>query len=290
MLRHGSGGRPRRREPARTLRIVASKIVMHEEIADAVLDKVKHFTIGFALAGDTPAAKGSGVLIKHGQLHGILTCAHVDKCLRELKRPVGLVRLNRGLTQQSGILDMDGINSYVAGAEPWANGDEDIAFIHLPPHFVGNITKDCVFIDAEQNFAKPQPGDYSALIQVHSAFGLVEQFTGATTRQSGRATTLLKGSLTSGVLRDFGALTVTLECFEENIPDLPNSFGGTSGGGLWRVYVRRQQDGSYEAVHHRLIGIASREDQGSPPRITCQGMGRIEMILNNVGRSMSENS
>jgi hypothetical protein len=26
-----------------------------EKIADAVLDRVKHFTIGFALAGDTPA-------------------------------------------------------------------------------------------------------------------------------------------------------------------------------------------------------------------------------------------
>jgi three-Cys-motif partner protein len=40
-----------------------------EKIADAVLDKVKHFTIGFARAGETPAAKGSGVLIKHGEQH-----------------------------------------------------------------------------------------------------------------------------------------------------------------------------------------------------------------------------
>jgi hypothetical protein len=31
---------------------------------------------------------------------------------------------------------------------------------------------------------------------------------------------LLKGVLTSGVLRDLDALTVTLECFEENLPDL----------------------------------------------------------------------
>jgi len=74
---------------------------MSEDVADAVLDKVKHFSIGFGRAGDTPAAKGTGALIKHGELHGILTCAHVDKLLRELKQPVGLVRLNRGLAQQS---------------------------------------------------------------------------------------------------------------------------------------------------------------------------------------------
>jgi len=34
---------------------------MPKEVADAVLDKVKQFTIGFGRAGDDPAAKGSGV-------------------------------------------------------------------------------------------------------------------------------------------------------------------------------------------------------------------------------------
>jgi hypothetical protein len=263
---------------------------MPKDVADAVLDKVKHFTIGFGRAGDTPAAKGSGVLIKQGELHGILTCAHVDKYLRELKQPVGLVRLNRGLAQQSGTLNMDEVLSYAAGDEPWTKGGEDIAFIHLPQHLVGNIEKDCVFLDAEKNFTKPEPNDHSSLIQAHSVFGLVEQFTGATTRQNGRATTLLKGVLTSGVLRDLDALTATLECFEENRPDLPDSFGGTSGGGLWRVYVRKRDDRSFEAVHHRLIGIASREDKGTPPRITCQGIGRIEMMLEGARLSMSEKS
>jgi hypothetical protein len=255
--------------------IMPEEIADREIIADVVLDKVKHFTIGFALAGDTPAVKGSGVLIKHGDRHGILTCTHVDTYLRELKRPVGLVRLNRGLAQQAATLDMDEVFSYSAGEDPWEG--EDIAFIHLPPHLVGNM--DCAFLDADKNFTKPQPDDYRSLIQVHSAFGLVEEFTGATTRQSGRATTFLKGVLTSGALRQFDKFTATLECFKENLSDLPASFGGTSGGGLWRVYVRKRDDGSFEAVHHRLIGIASREELGSPPRITCQGMGRIEAML-----------
>lgn len=263
---------------------------MPEEISDAVLDKVKHFTIGFGRAGDTPAAKGSGVLIKQGELHGILTCAHVDKYLRKLKQPVGLVRLNRGLAQQSGTLNMDEVFTYAAGEEPWTKGDDDIAFIHLPPHLVRNLAKDCVFLDVEKNFAKPEPDDHSSLIQVHSVFGLLEQFTGATTRQNGRATTLLKGVLTSGVLRNLHALAATLECFKENLPDLPDSFGGTSGGGLWRVYVRRGRDARFEAVHHRLVGIASSEDKGVPPQITCQGIGRIEMMLEGVRRSMSEKS
>jgi hypothetical protein len=54
-----------------------------------------------------PAAKGTGVLINHGELQGILTCAHVDKRLRDLKQPVGLVRLNRGLAQQFGTVNTE---------------------------------------------------------------------------------------------------------------------------------------------------------------------------------------
>ena len=216
-----------------------------------------------------------------------LTCAHVDKYLRELKQPVGLVRLNRGLAQQFGTLNMDEVFSYAAGEEPWTKGDDDISFVHLPPNLVGNIAKDCIFLDAKNNFSKPEPDDRSSLIQAHAVFELVEEFTGATTRQDGMATTLLRGVLTPGVLRDFEALTATLECFKENLPDLPDSFGGTSGGGLWRVYVRKRDDGSFEAGHHRLIGIASQEDKGSPPRITCQGMGRVEAMLEGVRRSLS---
>ena len=257
-----------------------------DDVADATLDKVKHFTIGFARAGEEPAAKGSGVLIRSGEVTGILTCAHVDKLLRKSKQPIGLVRLNRRLTEQFGTLNMDEVNTYAAGEEPWPEGGEDIAFIHLPPHFVGNIEKNCAFLGAERNFTKPEPDDASSLIQVHSVFGLVEKFTVETARQAGRATALLRGVLTSGVLRDLNSFNATLECFAENLPDLPDSFGGTSGGGLWRVYVRQLEDGSFQAVHHRLIGIASSEDKGTPPRITCQGMGRIESMLEGVRRSM----
>lgn len=103
------------------------------------------------------------------------------------------------------------------------------------------------------------------------------------------ATTFLKGVLTPGTLRDVNQQSATLEPFPENISDLPRSFGGTSGGGLWRVYVRRHGDDKYEAVHHRLIGIASTEDrQNVPPRwIKCQGPGRIEMMLEGVRRRMN---
>jgi hypothetical protein len=71
------------------------------------------------------------------------------------------------------------------------------------------------------------------LIRTHSVFGLVEEFTGATTREKGMATTLLQGVLTPGALLDLSAVNPTLECFEDNLHVLPDSFGGTSGGGCF---------------------------------------------------------
>ncbi len=264
------------------------EILLSREIGDAVSDAViatvKDFTIGFGRAGEDPAAKGSGVLIEYKGLHGILTAAHVDEYLRRLKRPIGLVRLNRGLAQQSSVLDLEEVFSYVAGADPWPVGGDDISFIHIPPHLVGNIERSCSFLNADKNQAKDEPEPSTSLIQTHAVFGLVEYFTGATTRQGGVATTAMKGVLTPGCLTALDGSVITLECFAENIPDLPSSFGGTSGGGLWRVYVRKGQDGKYTAVHRRLIGIASREDS-TPPRIICQGPGRIGVILESARRT-----
>jgi hypothetical protein len=261
-----------------------------EALADAVLNRVKHFTVGFGKAGDTPAAKGSGVLIKHGDHHFIVTCAHVEEYLRKSKQPVGLVRFDRSPPAQNyGTLNMNEVVSHVAGEHPWTKGEIDIAFLYLPPHLVGNIAANGVFLNAETNTEKSNPVGYSPLIQAHSVFGLVEDFTGATTQQHGRATTMLKGVLTSGLLREFDGATATLECFEENLSDLPASFGGTSGGGLWRVLLHKRQDGSFEAIHHRLLGIASNEDtEAKPPRITCQGVGRLDAMLEDVLRGIGQ--
>jgi hypothetical protein len=267
------------------------EVLLSREIGDAVSEAmiadVRNFTIGFGRAGEKPAVKGTGVLVEYKGVHGILTAAHVDAYIRELKRPIGVVRLNQGLAQQASVLDVDEVYTYAAGQDPWPTGSDDIAFIHIPPHLVGNIERRCSFLNGEKNLAKDEPEPSTALIQTHAVFGMVEDFTGATTRQGGVATTAMKGVLTPGTLTTLDGATATLECFAENIPDLPSSFGGTSGGGLWRIYVRKGDDGKYTAVHRRLIGIASREEDGKPPRIICQGVGRVGAMLGSAYRTIT---
>jgi hypothetical protein len=271
--------------------LLMKEILLSKEIGDAVsnavIADVKNYTIGFGFAGEDPAAKGSGVLVEYKGVHGILTAAHVDAHLRKRKRPIGLVRLNRGVARQASVLDLEEVFSYAAGVDPWPVGSDDIAFIHIPPHLVGNIERSCSFLNADKNLTKDEPEPSTSLIQTHAVFGLVEDFTGPTTRQGGVATTAMKGVLTPGRLLTLDGAVTTLECFAENIPDLPRSFGGTSGGGLWRVYVRMGGDGKYTTAHRRLIGIASREESSNPPRIICQGVGRIGAMLDSTLRTIA---
>lgn len=259
---------------------------MPADPSEALLRTVMNYTIGFGRAGHTPSAMGSGVLVRFRDIYGILTCAHVDEYLRSLQQPVGRVRLNRGSVRQAGTLDLDSVFSYAAFADTWTAGQEDISFIHLPPHLLGDIQKHCSFLDWEQNFTKPGPADTTELIVVNSVFGLVEEFTGATTRQNGLATTVLRAVLTSGTIHESSPVSMTLECFRENIPDLPSSFGGNSGGGFWRAYMRKRGD-DFEIVHLRLVGLASNEVKVSPPHIVCQGIARIQATLEEAHRQIN---
>lgn len=108
-------------------------------------------------------------------------------------------------------------------------------------------------------------------------FGLVDEFSGEPVIGDGLVTTPMKGILTPGhvVRREQGAMT--LECMGYNVPNLPTSFGGTSGGGLWRMYLNDASDGAYEHVETRLCGVAT--FQRDAAHIVCQGIERIEQLL-----------
>jgi hypothetical protein len=243
-----------------------------------ILDHVRQFTVGFAKAGDRPNALGSGVLVRTGTLSGILTCAHVEELLRE-RRKIGWVDFNRGLSFQAETLDMETVPSILQGSSQWKVAEPDICFIHLPYHRAGSFAANCSFLNADANFERFREPDPSADV-IDAVFGLVEDFSGPTTREHGLVTSKVRGVLTPGRIVAKDDETTTLECLEQNIPDLPGRFGGTSGGGLWRVYLRTSQDGAPSIEECRLIGIASQDNLvARPPRIICQSPRRLANVL-----------
>jgi len=74
--------------------------------------------------------------------------------------------------------------------------------------------------------------------------------------------------------QDHGLLTV--EAMNDNLDKLPESFGGMSEGGLWRIYFVENEKES-RIISTTLCGVASW--QIDKTHIACQGWDRIEQGL-----------
>lgn len=71
-----------------------------------------------------------------------------------------------------------------------------------------------------------------------------------------------------------------LYIFKPSEPDrkkLPANFGGISGAGLWRVFLK-ENEGGYTVVGKWLIGVAN-WGKSSDMTITCQGFERLYQRL-----------
>jgi hypothetical protein len=250
---------------------------MTTDASDVLVPHVRLFTVGFVRRDPpAPAVLGSGVLLTVGQISGILTCAHVAEMYRN-RSEIGLLRFSRDNILQMLTLQLGDTHTvYVAEnlGDPYAF---DLAFTRLPAGLVATLNATSVFLNWELNMRKLTAGEPKYDRHVDAVFGLVDEFSGEPKRHGGLITTPMQGILTPGhvVARENGVMT--LECMDYNVPQLPESFGGTSGGGLWRLYLADESDGSYRALDTRLVGIAS--FQRDATHIMCQAIERIEECL-----------
>jgi hypothetical protein len=257
-------------------------LAMTTDASELLVPHARLFTVGF-IRRDPPAPSvlGSGVLLTVGQVNGILTCAHVAEAYRN-RSEIGLLRFSRDNIRQMQMLQLGDTHTvYVEeniGDLPWSNPHAfDLAFTQLPVDVVTTLNATSVFLNWDLNVRKLTAGEPQYDRHVDAVFGLVDEFSGEPQRGSGLVTTPMQGVLTPGHVVAWENDVMTLECMDYNVPQLPESFGGTSGGGLWRIYLADEPDGSYRALETRLVGIAS--FQRDATHIMCQAFQRIEQCL-----------
>jgi hypothetical protein len=108
-------------------------------------------------------------------------------------------------------------------------------------------------------------------------------------KQAGRVqTTQFEGLLNVGrVIGKSAANGFDLLRFEP-VPEagfeLPAAYHGTSGGGLWRLYTKCEDDGSRSLVQRRLVGVAFWETP-EERHVICHGQGSIYVRLIEAIRS-----
>ena len=131
--------------------------------------------------------------------------------------------------------------------------------MRLPEQDVATLNATCVFHNSDRNMKKFTCGEPSHRTHVDAVFGLVDEFSEKPIAQGGSVTTPMQGVLTPGHVGERKNGAMTLECMAYNLPHLPKCFGGTSGGGLWRMYLNQADDGSYRGSANQTLrrGIVS---------------------------------
>lgn len=242
-------------------------ISLPQEIAEEASDHVGLYTVGLVKINNQRAIQdadlgGSGSLVQVDSVHGIITAAHVVENLPS-HGEVGLVRFpkNRPKAPQRHLLDMRFCEFITLGAEPFNATGPDLGFIRLAPEDVeilkarGNVFYNIV---SRKDFilqSYPPTKIYFDCIS-----GAIHEFTkdlpsGGLPVNIKLFNTIFLPGLTSNMRTVDGFDLIDFEVNYSESPGLPSSFGGMSGGALWRVFCTKDAGSNISFVDAWLYGI-----------------------------------
>lgn len=223
---------------------------------------VARFSVGFIrIVNGLPEVLGSGTLVRCKTIQGILTCGHVINAVKKNEN-IGLcVFPVRGSQRQQTIIDVSTIsekciNFYNGTASE--NGP-DLGFLPLSSGIMSSLEASASVLDLDlqaQRARNPSPLNTSPIEVV---VGAVDESSTDLIKLESSITLNVKGLLITG---NFVSVTQVNDIDRldfEPLPfsgvDVPDSFGGMSGGGMWRIYIQQCDLGEYSAVETRLVGV-----------------------------------
>lgn len=229
--------------------------------------KISVYTVGFVLLdGSIPQPLGSGTLVRCRTIQGILTCGHVLA-----KLPVS----NDFGVAQFGLPDNCGQRIHIPGSKTVAHGvafykppttrdGPDLAFVPVPSAEFSNLEARGSVLDLDlgkQKAASDRPSGAEAL---EAVAGVLGQMTGPATMAGNKRTLVVEGLVCPGSVIDAPKLGQWDQLHFKPQPQseskLPTNYQGTSGGGIWRIYVQRDANDKYVVLETRLTGVAYWQD------------------------------
>jgi hypothetical protein len=237
---------------------------------------IRHYSIGFVeiVPPDRIALCGSGTLVCLGKVRGILTAAHVWHVVAKLPR-VGLY------LYPAGRREWHSIREHIALMEPLIFGGEfadelgpDLAFVRLTDQKAAELEAHSTFLNLERNEERGLQPVPEGWMYIDAIAGGVEEFGQKITEHGSGKTIIQEGLINVGFTKriDDGREGFDrLEFTPEPVQDvaLPGSYGGTSGGGCFRMFSQ----GGPEVLRYQLIGVAYFETRkaGMADKILCHG-------------------
>jgi len=219
------------------------------DCADAARE-IANFSVGLAKlivqdnAGDAIPA-GSGTLVRIGAVAGILTAAHVVKNLPD-RGELALMRFpGKPTLLQKQTIDMSLAEKVVIAAGNDGPTGPDLGFLRLPGVNVQNLQATNSFLNIGIRHGIELPS-HKGSAYIDAVVGVVAEWTKElpsrpATRMKSFELLFCGGAVTSKYQPGAFDLCTFQPDFEAGIKP-PTSYGGVSGGGLWRIYF--EPDGS----------------------------------------------
>jgi len=250
---------------------------------------ISNFTIGFARLSvrynvEDAESAGSGTLISVGPIQGILTAAHVLEHLPD-KGNVGVILYQEDSAKfGKRVIDMQHTEKLVIGGEASGASGPDLGFLRLPPNTVSALGAVLSFYNLSKRQNDVLANKVPAPSFADAIVGMISELTEdiPTDRKLVRlkSFTAIFGPGTSSAITEASGH----DLFEFEVtpsPDfkLPSSFGGTSGGAVWRFYVA-EKEGAASVVDSRLVGVPFFETlRHGKMIISCHGPKSIYSII-----------
>lgn len=254
-----------------------------DDIPQSVLEDVRleiqHYLVPLLVGSrDNPKhpvdLAGSGTLVELASRHYILTADHVwNKAQVQGWEEVGLMLADGAPL---------GIERKLIAAKRLTAGSHsrwgpDLALLEIPPNLVGAIRARKSFLNLARRRSMLPSHPPQTEKSLWTVMGLVGQKSSVELVDAGRtAIATVRGEAFFGVTctaeqrGDFDYLTVYAKT---TLRDVPTSFGGISGGGLWQVTLKMKGDSIISQGQHHFRGVAFWEEPEPPDHIAirCHG-------------------
>jgi hypothetical protein len=236
-------------------------------------------TIGFVIPEkDRARALGSGTLLSFGRVEGILTAAHV---LDEIVKvdEIGLLAFPVRADQAQRLrLQTQYTERVRIAGEAFSEYGPNLAFLRLPDKTIGDLKANSSFVNFQKQLAIACSGPPAETDTLDAVVGVVAEWSDEKPFASGSLDiTNIRGLLNVGsaieIARHDGFDRLEFTPLPANGFKLPSSYGGTSGGGVWRAFTQSRGDDKKYLKELRLIGVAFFEGprRDGSQTILCHG-------------------
>lgn len=233
------------------------------------------YCVGFVNPGtNPPTLLGSGTLVRASSHHGILTASHVVSTFQKLPE-VGLVV---ALTRHALKVPVETLNCIFSPASESEGEGPDLAFVRIPDTNVGAIL-------AVRSFANLNVHrDRAASLEKSRGLWSIVGFPAERSHlkeQDGFLTLENRGHCGVGLPPEAYEIRGDFDYYQKKViysatNDVPQNYGGVSGGGLWQTEILKNDDG-YSIGSRVLRGVAFYQSPRveSARQITCHGDSSI---------------